>query len=1078
MGKKLLAGFIVVVLLMVLLAVYLTEVSQHSLQQAVGTNSILLAEEMLKRINHDVYNKIEVLQAHLDDVLLQKTLRHANREFEKLEDIQAYVDQKDREWRQAPKDQITPFMQALIDNELSNALRNEFVYFYNNKYGYKFFGKIIVTNKYGANAAQTGKTFDYRQDDETWWQVARDKGLYMSDVAYDESAGIYAVSSGIRVDDEKGNFIGAIKAVLAIKGIVRAAEIAAKKYKTTEIKLTTRDGKLIYATKVFKILKDVSNKEYFKNIKGPNGSFIATEGGIKRLYSYTRSSGYRDFAGLGWILLVGHDVAEVLQPAFMLKKRMIVASLMLTFLSMVIASFFYAFISKAEAQIHRQSAILDAINKVFREALTCDTEEDLALICLTAAEELTASKFGVISEINPAGCLDTIALSDPGWDACQIPKSDSSSLLNDMEIRGIWGRVLKDEKSLIINDPASHPDSRGTPPGHPPITSFLGVPLQYSGKTIGLIALGNKNTGYTLNDQHAMESLSVAVVEALMHYRAEEELRNYRHRLENMVEARTAELKESNQQLQTEIVERMQTEEALKQSEEKYRSILESIEEGYWEVDIDGNFTFFNDSMSRILRYPKDELMGMNNREFMDKENAKKVFKTFNKVYRTGISTRALDWKLIRKDGSECFIETMVSLMKDPDGQPTGFRGIARDITERKLAETEKKRLAAQLEQVERMESLGTLAGGVAHDFNNLLMGIQGRTSLMMIDDNFFHRHLEHLRSIEEYVVSATDLTKQLLGFARGGKYEVKPSNLNKLVKNSSEMFGRTKKEITIHSKFQDNIWPVAIDRGQIDQVLLNLYVNAWHSMPGGGDLYIETENLTLDEQFVEAYQKDAGRYVKIAITDTGIGMDKATQTKIFEPFFTTKEMGRGTGLGLASVYGIINNHDGFMSVYSEKGIGTTFNIFLPISEKEVVEEKRPSDDILEGTETVLIVDDEQMIIDVSKSLLAKMGYNLLTAGGGKEALEIYKAYKHKIDLVILDMIMPDTGGSETFDQLKKINPDVKVLLSSGYSINGLATEILERGCNGFIQKPFNMKSLSQKLREILDKSGSTNFDS
>ena len=582
--------------------------------------------------------------------------------------------------------------------------------------------------------------------------------------------------------------------------------------------------------------------------------------------------------------------------------------------------------------------------------------------------------------------------------------------------------------------------------------------------------MGNKKDGYTLHDQHAVETLSVAVVETLMRYRREEELRKYRHHLEDLVEARTTELKESNLQLQTEIVERMQTEEALKESEEKYRSILENIEDGYWEVDLAGNFTFFNNAMCRILRYPEDELTGMNNREYMDKENAEKIFHAFNAAYRTGKSTRALDWKLIRKDGSECFIETLVSLMKDPDGQPTGFRGIARDITERKLAEKEKKRMAGQLQQVERMESLGTLAGGVAHDFNNLLMGIQGRTSLMMIDEDFSRRHLEHLRSIEEHIVSATDLTRQLLGFARGGKYEVKPSNLNELVKNSSEMFGRTKKEITIHSKYQENIWPVAIDRGQIDQVLLNLFVNAWHSMPGGGDLYIETENLILDKQYVKPYQKESGRYVKIAITDTGIGMDKATQAKTFEPFFTTKEMGRGTGLGLASVYGIINNHDGFINFYSEKGVGTTFNIFLPISEKEIVEEKKPSDDILEGTETVLIVDDEQMIIDVSKSMLAKMGYNLLTAGGGKEALEIYKAYKHKIDLVILDMIMPDMGGSETFDQLKVINPDVKVLLSSGYSVDGQATDILERGCSGFIQKPFNIKSLSQKSREILDK--------
>ncbi|MBC8431196.1 MAG: PAS domain S-box protein [Desulfobacterales bacterium] len=1070
MGKKLLVGFIIVVLLMVVLAVYLTDVSQHSLQQAVGTNSILLAGEMLERINSAVYDKIEELQSHLTDESLQNIIRHSNKEFENLDSLQEYVTQKDREWVQTPKDQITPFMQVLIHNELSNHLRRELVEFYNNKYGYKFFGEIIVTNKYGANVAQTGRTSDYRQDDETWWQIARDTGFYVSDIAYDVSAGIYAVSISVRIEDENGDFIGAIKAILAVKDIVRTEEIATRKHKTTEIKLTTKDGKLIYATKVFKILEDVSGKEYFKNIKGANGSFIAVEDGIKRLYSYTRSTGYREFAGLGWILLVGHDVAEVLQPAIMLKNHMIAASLVLILLSMVIASFFYAFISKAEAQIQRQSAILDAINKVFRKALACDKEEDLALICLAIAEELTASKFGFIGEITSKGRYNCLALSDPGWEACRVPESHAPLLMKNMKISGIWGRVLQDEKSLISNDPASHPDRAGPPPGHPPITSFLGVPLKHSGKTIGLIALGNKKGGYTLHNQHAVETLSVAVVEALMRYRAKEELREYRHHLEDLVESRTAKLEESNQRLQAEIIERIQTAEALKESEEKYRSILDSIEDGYWEVDIDGNYTFFNDAMCRILRYPKDELAGMNNRKYMDKENAKKVLKTFNNVYRTGISTRALDWKLIRKDGSECFIETMVSLMKDPDGQPTGFRGVARDITERKLGEVEKKKMAAQLQQVERMESLGTLAGGVAHDFNNLLMGIQGRTSLMMIDEDFTHRHLEHLRSIEKYVVNATDLTKQLLGFARGGKYEVKPSNLNELVKNNSEMFGRTKKEITIHSKFQENIWPVAIDRGQIEQVLLNLYVNAWHSMPGGGDLYIETENLMLNKQYVESYQKDVGRYVKITITDTGIGMDKATQTKIFEPFFTTKEMGRGTGLGLASVYGIINNHDGFISVYSEKGIGTTFNIFLPTSEKEVVEEKRPSDDISKGTETVLIVDDEQMIIDVSKALLAKMGYNVLTAGGGKEALEIYKAYKLKIDLVILDMIMPNMGGSETFDQLKEINPDVKVLLSSGYSIDGQATEILERGCSGFIQKPFNLKRLSQKLRNILDK--------
>ena len=208
---------------------------------------------------------------------------------------------------------------------------------------------------------------------------------------------------------------------------------------------------------------------------------------------------------------------------------------------------------------------------------------------------------------------------------------------------------------------------------------------------------------------------------------------------------------------------------------------------------------------------------------------------------------------------------------------------------------------------------------------------------------------------------------------------------------------------------------------------------------------------------------------MKISVTDTGVGMDKATREKIFEPFFTTKEMGRGTGLGLASVYGIIKNHGGFIDVYSEKGHGTTFNIYLPASEKEVIKERKPAGDTLRGTETVLFVDDEGMIIDVAGELFEQLGYKVLTAGSGKEACEIYEKNKEQIDIVLLDMIMPDMSGSDTYDKMKKIDPDIKVLLSSGYSINGQATEIMDRGCNGFIQKPFKMKELSQKLREILD---------
>jgi CheY-like chemotaxis protein len=284
-------------------------------------------------------------------------------------------------------------------------------------------------------------------------------------------------------------------------------------------------------------------------------------------------------------------------------------------------------------------------------------------------------------------------------------------------------------------------------------------------------------------------------------------------------------------------------------------------------------------------------------------------------------------------------------------------------------------------------------------------------------------------------------------------------------------MFGRTKKEITIHAKYQEDLWAVKADPGQMEQVLLNLYVNAWQAMPGGGDLFLETENVTLDESYVKPFSIEPGRYVKLSITDTGVGMDKATQERIFDPFFTTKEMGRGTGLGLASAYGIMKNHGGFIKVSSKKGDGSTFNIYLPASESDVSgETSEASEDVRHGHETLLLVDDEEMLTEVGKEMLNALGYTVLIAEGGRKAVEIFRKKRDEIDLVILDMIMLGMGGGDTYDRLKEINPDIKVLLSSGYSINGQAKEILDRGCDGFIQKPFNLEQLSQKLREVLGK--------
>jgi CheY-like chemotaxis protein len=336
------------------------------------------------------------------------------------------------------------------------------------------------------------------------------------------------------------------------------------------------------------------------------------------------------------------------------------------------------------------------------------------------------------------------------------------------------------------------------------------------------------------------------------------------------------------------------------------------------------------------------------------------------------------------------------------------------------------------------------------------------------MDTGLDHPHFTHLKGIEDAIQRGADLSKQLLGFARRGKYEVRATDLNLLVEKSAEMFGRTRKEIRIHRKYEKDLRAVEVDQGQIDQVLLNLYVNAWQAMPGGGDLFLETNNVTLDRQQTELFNVEPGNYVKISITDTGVGMDEATRQRAFEPFFTTRKTGEGTGLGLASAYGIINNHGGVITAYSEPGHGTTLDIYLPASDKEVIKEMEPSIEILGGTETILLVDDEGMILDVGKEILTALGYRVMLATGGQEAIASYRENQDKIDMVILDMIMPDMGGGEVYNTLKEMNPKVKILLSSGYSVDGQAREILDRGCDGFIQKPFDVKHLSSKLREVL----------
>ena len=516
----------------------------------------------------------------------------------------------------------------------------------------------------------------------------------------------------------------------------------------------------------------------------------------------------------------------------------------------------------------------------------------------------------------------------------------------------------------------------------------------------------------------------------------------------------------------------------LELSEERYRYLVQNSPDIIYTLDEKGHFTFISQAVERMLGYDPQQLIGKPYTDIIYEEDLDRANWFFNERRTGERAAMGLQLRLKAANGNDTFkaceirqltIELKSTGMYDKpvkEAQKTylGTHGVARDISERK-------RLESQLQQAQKMEAVGTLAGGIAHDFNNLLMGIQGYTSLMLLKIDSNHPHYQKLKSVEQYIESGAELTKQLLGFARGGKYDVKPVDINQLVEKTVNMFGRTKKEIVISAQYDQGLWAVEVDQGQMEQVLLNLFVNAWQAMPGGGELSLETKNVSLDAQDVQPYGLTPGPYVQIDVNDSGLGMDEKTQRRIFEPFFTTKEMGRGTGLGLASAYGIVKNHNGILEVKSKIGQGSTFTIYLPATRKEVTHEVGPNGKILRGPETVLLVDDENMIIEVGAEILEALGYEVFTARSGSEAVDIFEANKDRIDIVVLDMIMPGLGGGDAFDQLREIKPDVKVLLSTGYSLKGEASEILKRGCNGFIQKPFNIKKLSHKLREILDAS-------
>ena len=514
----------------------------------------------------------------------------------------------------------------------------------------------------------------------------------------------------------------------------------------------------------------------------------------------------------------------------------------------------------------------------------------------------------------------------------------------------------------------------------------------------------------------------------------------------------------------TDITERKRNEEALRKSEEKYRTLFDASKDAVYSSTREGEFLDVNQSWLDLFDYTREEMADL---------KAEKIYVNpddrikFQKEIEEEGFVKDFELKLRKKDGKKMDCLLTSSLSRAADGSISGYRGILRDVTEQNKMED-------QLRQAQRMESIGTLAGGIAHDFNNLIQAIYGYTQIMMMEKEPGDPDYSRLEAIERVARRAGDLTKQILLFSRKGEVNLRPVELNLEVKETCELLERSiPKMISIELHLGEKLKIINADPAQIEQIMMNLGVNARDAMPDSGKLVFETENVILDEEYCKMHLEiTPGEYVVLSVSDTGHGMDRETVEHIFEPFFTTKETGRGTGLGLATVYGIVKSHGGHISCYSEPGQGTTFKIYFPVieQEREVAREREAEIPVKGGNETILLVDDEEDIRDLGESVLTRFGYTVIMASDGESALEIYRQEKEKISLVLLDLIMPGMGGRRCLEEILKIDPDARVIIASGYSANGRAKEALESGAGEFIGKPFQLRDMLRKVREVLDK--------
>ena len=672
-----------------------------------------------------------------------------------------------------------------------------------------------------------------------------------------------------------------------------------------------------------------------------------------------------------------------------------------------------------ELEINR--AIADMMVPLLSPAYTIG---DVGKAFFQKAKQLTQSQHGYVNETQPE-TMDQVALtlSEMLGKDCRIDGSlpIKFPVGSDGLYPGLWGHSLNTRKSFFTNSPSGHFSSKGLPVGHVPLKNFLSVPVIHNDELVGQIALANSPRDYDEKDIEVIQKLSRYFALGLLRKRYEE--------------------------TQTQLTQ-----------------AIDQAAEAVAVVDAEGIAQYVNPAYEKITGYMTVEVVGRKPR-FLDPEyNEPETVENIWKATTNG-STWTGSFRGVHKEGAFVDIRLSIAPVMDDRGKTKKLVAVFSDVTE----ET---KLQNQLFQSQKMEAVGTLANGIAHDFNNILQVVLGYTEQLEDDEEMPLRFKQQLGTVIHAALSGADLVNRLMLFSRKAVTNLKQLDINEQILQIKKLLGRTvHKNIEIETVLPKEIYTIKADPIQIEQVIMNLVLNARDAMPSGGKIMVETRNVLLDSAFCANHVGvSPGRYVSLKISDNGSGIPEDVLPHIFEPFFTTKAPGHGTGLGLSTVHGIVNSHGGIITCESKFGHGTTFNVYLPVIDApqlhvKVLEKTSP----LGGSETILVVDDEEFVRNVEEDILRSVGYQVITASDGADAWEIYQAKQDSIMLTILDILMPRMGGVQCMKLILEMNPSAKILTCSGLTRGTEPEELLRAGARGHIYKPYKKDLLLKKVREILD---------